>query len=831
MPFIFLPPGSTFSNLSAARVRGGPFASDAVIARNETAYRISNRPISVASLREVIGIYKRVLAVPFANAPGVMTGARVLSISDEAAISAAARNSVFYLMDDVPVILSAAGVTSFGASTPLPPGNVAPTITTQPSITGNATTGSVLTLNEGAASGTPAPTGAIQWLRGTTAISGATGATYTLVAADEGRAISARVTWTNSAGSVERTSNAITGQAAAATPVVESMIVGYTDTSSVTVSAKVSGASSVVFSAVPTSGGTAITSAPVAANPEYLYAQTTINGLQPDTAYTITPQIAGVSQAKTGKARTRPTSARAFGFAFASCMERTRNHPILTTIANTAGVEAFVHLGDWGYFNPAAGVTSEDFAHQYTNEALANSHWDTFHRAMPFFYMFDDHEFSDGNANASTSTVPAIRNWYRNRMAQRPVRTGTSACHQMIEFAPGFRVFIMDTRTQRVSGDFLGAEQEADLMAAIAALKDNPTHVLGISGGVPIISSTDTDTWAGAAAQRQRIADAIVANGQGRVFWMHGDAHMLALDDGTNGPGGAPVFGAAPLGRSNSTKGGPYSGGTVTATQNQFGTIHATPTVEGWSITFKGYSVDAAGAATERLTFSTELKAPAQAAGGFAALNHTYMASSPSQTDRIGIASITPPKPGNLLVMLGGPDKETGVNMVGPAGWERIWYVSSNGGSFSAFIKVADGTETGPFVMSWPGPTWQYASLVLMEFEGPFDGLAVPPILSQSDVKISGPVTIGPSGVPADSPVLALAAYSHDSVGTGGFNPVWSQGWEPIVDMPAAFLPNMHSSAPAIFVARKVLATSEAQTVTFSSGLTDEGRLAMALFT
>lgn len=395
--------------------------------------------------------------------------------------------------------------------------------------------------------------------------------------------------------------------------VVESLIVGYTDTNSITVSAKVSDASSVVFSAVPTAGGATITSTPVAANETYLYAQTTISGLQPDTDYVITPQIDGVDQSKTGAARTRPASARAFGFAFSSCMGRTRNHPILTTIADTAGVEAFVHLGDWGYFDPAAGTTSEDFAHQYTNEALANSHWDTFHRAMPFFYMFDDHEFrgGGGNSNDSTSTVPAIRNWYRNRMAQRPVRSGTSACHQLIEFAPGFKVFLMDTRTHRTSGNFLGAEQEADLMAAIAALQDNPTHVLGISGGVPIISSTDTDTWAGAAAQRQRIADAIIANAPGRVFWMHGDAHMLAFDDGTNGPGGAPVFGAAPLGRANSTKGGPYSGGTVTATQNQFGTIHATPTAEGWSITFKGYSVDATGAATERLTFTTELKAPA----------------------------------------------------------------------------------------------------------------------------------------------------------------------------------------------------------------------------
>lgn len=101
-----------------------------------------------------------------------------------------------------------------GATTP-PPTSTAPAVTTQPSITGGTTVGNVLTLDEGAASGTPAPTRAIQWLRGTTAISGATGPTYTLVSGDVGQAISARVTWTNSAGSVQATSNAITGQAPA----------------------------------------------------------------------------------------------------------------------------------------------------------------------------------------------------------------------------------------------------------------------------------------------------------------------------------------------------------------------------------------------------------------------------------------------------------------------------------------------------------------------------------------------------------------------------------------------------------------------------------------
>jgi hypothetical protein len=57
-----------------------------------------------------------------------------------------------------------------------------------------------------------------------------------------------------------------------------------------------------------------------------------------------------------------------------------------------------------------------------------------------------------------------------------------------------------------------------------------------------------------------------------------GDAHMLAIDDGSNnrfstsGAAGFPVFQAAPLDRPASVKGGPYSEG-VSARPGQYGLI------------------------------------------------------------------------------------------------------------------------------------------------------------------------------------------------------------------------------------------------------------------
>ena len=91
---------------------------------------------------------------------------------------------------------------------PPPPPPVAPVNTALPTISGTPQVGSVLTASNGTWTGTPAPTFAREWLRDGAVIPGATGLTYTPVVADEGTALSVRVTATNSAGSVPATSAA-----------------------------------------------------------------------------------------------------------------------------------------------------------------------------------------------------------------------------------------------------------------------------------------------------------------------------------------------------------------------------------------------------------------------------------------------------------------------------------------------------------------------------------------------------------------------------------------------------------------------------------------------
>ena len=98
----------------------------------------------------------------------------------------------------------------------------APTKVTAPSISGAAQVGQTLSLTQGTWNGSPAPTVTDQWQRNTGSgwvnISGQTGSSYTLVAADQGYTIRVQETAANSEGSATAASTASAKVAAASQP-------------------------------------------------------------------------------------------------------------------------------------------------------------------------------------------------------------------------------------------------------------------------------------------------------------------------------------------------------------------------------------------------------------------------------------------------------------------------------------------------------------------------------------------------------------------------------------------------------------------------------------
>jgi hypothetical protein len=79
----------------------------------------------------------------------------------------------------------------------------------------------------------------------------------------------------------------------------------------------------------------------------------------------------------------------------------------------------------------------------------------------------------------------------------------------------------------------------------------------------------------------------------GQMFALAGDMHATAIDTGINNQwGGFPIFHAAPIDQSGSTKGGPYTHGPFkpSSTAGQFGVVAVTdqggPTIQ---VSFTGW--------------------------------------------------------------------------------------------------------------------------------------------------------------------------------------------------------------------------------------------------
>jgi hypothetical protein len=97
---------------------------------------------------------------------------------------------------------------------------------------------------------------------------------------------------------------------------------------------------------------------------------------------------------------------------------------------------------------------------------------------------------------------------------------------------------------------------------------------------VPWIAEADPgiDDWGGFAEERSEIAEVIAANGIDNLLILSGDAHMLAIDDGTNSAyaagqeRGPVIFHAAALDRPGAVRGGPYSHGAFPG-GGQFGLV------------------------------------------------------------------------------------------------------------------------------------------------------------------------------------------------------------------------------------------------------------------
>jgi hypothetical protein len=309
----------------------------------------------------------------------------------------------------------------------------------------------------------------------------------------------------------------------------------------------------------------------------HLVTRLDVEGLQPDTAYWWAVEVDGrLDRARSGRMRTMPEGPASFSLAVSACARSRSNGAVFDTIRGARPL-AFLILGDLHYANIA-----DDDPGRFRDAldlVLSAPGQSALYRSTSTAYVWDDHDYSDNDGDASSASRPAAHQVYRAWVPHHPlVGDGDSAPIGQSFVAGRVRVVMTDTRSDRSppdevappERDMLGPRQEAWFADELAAARAAGQVVLWASTSPWIGAANPTsDTWAGYDASRRRVADLIVAAGmQDRLVMVAGDAHMVALDDGTNtdysssGAGGFPLLQAAALDRPGSVKGGPYSGGT-----------------------------------------------------------------------------------------------------------------------------------------------------------------------------------------------------------------------------------------------------------------------------
>lgn len=302
-----------------------------------------------------------------------------------------------------------------------------------------------------------------------------------------------------------------------------------------------------------------------------------VDGLRPGTDYRYRVVVDGVPDTGRGRGefRTPVDGPMSFDVVLASCARTGSNGAVFDAMAAEDAL-IYLQLGDAHYGNIDStdpGAFLDAYDHMLTRPGQA-----AFYRSTPLAYIWDDHDYGPNDADASAPGREAAAQAYRSVVPSTELIDEVSVYQA---FTIGRVRFVMtDTRSQKTATSMLGERQRAWLIEELTS--SSRTHALVVwANSVPWIGAARAggDGWAGYADERREIADAIAAAGIDNLVMVSGDAHMVALDDGTNtdysssGGAGFPLLQAAPLDRPNSVKGGPYSGGVYT-NPGQYGTLH-----------------------------------------------------------------------------------------------------------------------------------------------------------------------------------------------------------------------------------------------------------------
>lgn len=300
-----------------------------------------------------------------------------------------------------------------------------------------------------------------------------------------------------------------------------------------------------------------------------------ITGLIPNTKYYYAVQADGVldnSADDIGSFTTPRIGFQSFRFTVGSC-----NNSSAHIVFNMMGEKnplLEVITGDFHYSNPNSGTNINVHRTPYETNMLSQTASRNFHLKYPLAYMWDDHDYCGDNTGASAAGRTNARLAYQEYVPHYPLAAGSGDVPIYQSFTIGRIHFILsDLRSMRGVGNTSSSDPNLSMMGAVQKqwFKDQcliaKTNNLIIAWVTSVsFGGNQNDNWGGFVAERRELSEFFKANSIENMLLLSGDAHMAAIDNGSNhdysiagNSNDYPVFQAAALNQSGSYKGGIYS--------------------------------------------------------------------------------------------------------------------------------------------------------------------------------------------------------------------------------------------------------------------------------
>lgn len=320
-------------------------------------------------------------------------------------------------------------------------------------------------------------------------------------------------------------------------------------------------------------------------NPDMTVVAFDLNGLQPNIQYHYALQINGqIVNEKRGRFRTfpEPDKPASFMFVCAGDADTGSEHEVFEAIRREDPL-FFLHLGDLHYANVNSTLMAK-YREAY-RKTLKSKTQSALYRDTPIVYTWDDHDYIANNTHRLTPGRAQARMTYQECVPHYPLVEGAGDVAIYQAFTVGrVRFLITDTRSERDPQDdpgfnktMLGKKQREWLLTELREGKSRYALMVWVNS-VPWIGKVEenADEWFGYPNERAALGQFITDEDISNLCMLSADAHMIAIDDGSNnrspnGAGRFPVFHASPLDRRRSDKGGPYSHGFFPKSSGQYG--------------------------------------------------------------------------------------------------------------------------------------------------------------------------------------------------------------------------------------------------------------------